>query len=198
MSILLPSKPGFRSGKPRLIDFGVTVTPPMGGPAQRLNRLGNRFGLDITFATAGAAGTGRVLVSRLMQGLTQGVLFYFPQDLDPGDVGYGPCVNGASQTGSHLQLRGFPAEYQVVEGQFFSLVYGGRRYLHAAATDGIAGNDGTLNLPIFPMLRVSPNDGAICEFAGPLIEGFLSGQSLEWQLQQAPYLDVSCTITEAE
>lgn len=197
MSVLLPAKPGFKAGKPRLLDFGVLVVPPTGGPAQRINRLGNRFAIDVEPATSAADGAGRVLVSRLMQGLTQGVLYAFPQDLNPGAVGSGTAVNGSGQTGSVLQLDGFPGGYRVLEGQFFSIIHNGRRYLHAAAADGVANGSGAVALPIVPMLRISPADNAVVEFARPMIEGFLSGNSLEWQLRTAPYLDVPFTITEA-
>ena len=170
MSILLPSAPGFRAGKPRLLDFGATLTPPGGGAAQRLNRIGNRFALDVEVGTSRADVAGRVLASRLMQALTQGALYPFPQDLNPGAVGSGVTVNGGGQTGSTLSLRGFPAGYQVREGQFLSLVHNGRRYLHAAAADGAADGNGGLVLPIVPMLRISPGDGEIAEFAQPMIE----------------------------
>lgn len=195
MSILLPSSPGIRAGKPRLLDFGGTLTPPLGGPAQKLNRLGNRFQLDVELATSPGDTTGRIFVNRLLRALTAGAILPFPQDMDSGLPGT-PVVDGAGQLGSSLQLRGFTPGYQVLEGQFFSIIYGGRRYLHAAA-DNVATGTGQLVLPIVPMLRISPNDGATCEFGQPMIEGFLSGNSQEWALQRDPYLDISFTITEA-
>jgi hypothetical protein len=197
MSILLPASPGIQTAKPRLLDFGATQTPPMGGPAQRLNRLGNRFAIDVTLPPASSFTDGPVFVSRLMQGLTEGVLYPFPQDMLIGAPGTSIEVNGGAQQGSSLQLKGFPAGYTVAEGQFASIIYAGRRYLHAATAATTATSGGLMNLPIVPMLRISPNDSATVEFAQPMIEGFLSGNSLEWQLRTAPYIDVVFTITEA-
>lgn len=197
MSILLPTDPGIKSAKPRLRDFGAWLEPPMGGPAQRLNRIGNRFSVDVDVATSPSTTTGRVIVARLMRGLTAGVMLPFPQDFDPGAVGNAVVVNGGNQTGSNLALKGFPAGYIVREGQFFSIIYGGRRYVHSAAADTAVAADGSVTLPIFPMLRISPNDGAVCEFAVPMIEGFIPGNELAYSLQTAKFLDVSFTVLEA-
>lgn len=197
MSILLPTAPGIRAAKPRLLDFGGWLSSPMGGAAQRLNRIGNRFALDVDVATSRSTQEGRIIVSRLMQGLTAGIIMPFPQDFDPGAVGTATAVNGGGQTGSTLNIDGFPADYLVHEGQFFSVIFAGRRYLHAAAADGAASGTGTIALPIFPMLRMSPNDNAVCEFAQPMFEGFIQGNQVEYALQAAPFLDVSFTVAEA-
>lgn len=197
MSILMPTSPGIRTAKPRLRDFGGWIEGPSGGAAQRLNRPGNRFASDIQVATSRSTDEGRIVAARLMRGLTEGILLPFPQDFDPGAVGDAVVVDGAGQLGSMLKLRGFPAGgYTVREGQFFSIIYGGRRYLHASAADTPTSGGGC-TLPIFPMLRISPNDGAVCEFATPMIEGFITGNQLEYALQTAPYLDVSFTVQEA-
>lgn len=196
MSILLPTSPGIRTAKPRLVDYGSVQTPPLGGVSQRLNRIGNRFSLDVDAATSSSIDKGRVLVSRLMQGMTQGVLLPFPQDF-PNEATGAPVINGGGQQGSALQLHGFDPNAPIFEGQFFSLIFAGRRYLHSIAADTSANNQGAALISLFPMLRVSPNDGAVCEFAQPMIEGYLSGNALEYQLQTAAFVDVSFTITEA-
>ena len=196
MSILVPTPAGIASGTPRLLDFGITQTPPLGGPALRYNRIGNRFALDVTMPSLLTSGIGRVVISALLQGLTQGVLFAFPASIAPGLPG-NPQVNGAGQQGSTLQLKGFTPSYVVANGAFFSIIYAGRRYLHQANADTVANSSGAMALSITPMLRISPNDGAVCEFAVPYIEGFLSGSAQEWKLPASPYLNVSFTVTEA-
>jgi len=196
MSILLPAKPGIASAKPRLLDFGGVLTPPGGGAAQRVNRPGSRFAIDITLPAMSSIIEGRIFLAALMQAISQGALYAFPQDMPVGAPG-SPVVNGAGQMGTTLNLKNFTPSYAGRAGQFFSIVQGGRRYLHFLAAQGIAGADGTVAASIWPMLRVSPDDGAVCEFAKPMIEGFLSGNALEWQLRTAPYVDVQFTITEA-
>lgn len=196
MSIMLPSAPGIQVAKPRLIDFGTTLTPPMGGVAQRLNRPGNRFGIDVTLPSASSTAEGRIYVSRLIQGMTQGVVLAFPQDTPPGVPG-APVVDGPGQSGMVLNIRNFTPNYAAREGLFFSILHGDRRYLHMVSGQIIADGNGKAAVPIFPQLRIQPADGDVCEFGLPMIEGFLSGNAVEWQLQTAPWLDITFTITEA-
>jgi hypothetical protein len=178
------------------VDAGGVQRPPQGSVAIRVNRMGNHFAIDVTPSTARASTEGRILVARCIRALTEGAIYAFPQDLKPGDAG-SPVVDGGGQQGQALNLRGFRAGYQVLEGQFFSLIVGGRRYLHCAMADVTATGGGDMLLPFRPMLRVIPGDGAVCEFAQPMIEGFLGGTDFEWQLQAAPYLDAPFTIEES-
>ena len=196
MSILLPKAPGLRTAKPRLLDFGGVLTPPGGGPAQRLNRVGNRFAIDVDAPPACSGEGVRLLVAALILGMIEGVLLPFPQDITVGAPG-APVVDGAGQLGSTLNLRGFTPRYAARSGQFFSVIQGGRRYLHMIAAQAIADASGKVAAPIAPMLRVSPDDGAVCEFGQPMIEGFLSGNSMEWQVRPERYAQISFTVTEA-
>jgi hypothetical protein len=197
MSVLLPSLPGIRTAEPQLLDFGAVQQGALGGAAQRLNRLGNRFALAVELPPALSATHGRVYVARLLKALTDGAIYPFPQPgLAIGAPGT-PLVNGAGQSGSALVLDGFTAGYAVREGQFFSIIHGGRRYLHQASADTTANGSGQLTLAITPMLRISPADNAVCEFAVPYIEGFVSGDSAKWHLKLTPYHEIAFSITEA-
>lgn len=198
MAILLPSLPGIRTAEPRLLDFGGVQQGAMGGAAQRLNRLGNRFSLSVELPPALSATEGRIYVARLLRALTEGAIYPFPQHgLDIGTPG-APLVNGAGQSGSTLTLDGFTPGYVVREGQFFSIIHAGRRYLHQAAAEATADGAGNIVLPITPMLRISPANNAVCEFAVPYIEGFVSGDSASWRLMLEPFHLISFSITEAQ
>lgn len=193
MSILLPQPRLPNKAVPRLIDKGAVMP---GAVDQRLNRLGNRYALDISYPRLRPEPDGRVLASRVKQAVTQGALFAFPQPgLAIGTPG-APVVNGGGQAGSILALRGFAAGYAVREGQFFSIIHAGRRYLHAAGTDAVAAGDGALALAIVPMLRIVPVDGATCEFAQPYIEGFIPGAAAEIEQTIAKSMLPTITITE--
>jgi len=198
MSIMLPSTPGIRSAKPRLLDFGGVLTPPLGGASQKLNRLGDRYGLAPEMPPLRTEPDGRRWVALLSRARREGAIFAFPQpDLVIGEPG-APVVDGVGQAGMTLNLLGFAAAYIVREGQFFSIIHGGRRYLHMATADTVADGDGKMALPIEPMLRISPSNGDVCEFAAPKIEGWLEGQAVEWEHRLEPYTMVTFTITEAE
>lgn len=196
MAVELPQPRLPQRAVPKLLDWGSDQKAPMGGAFQRLNRLGNRFALEITYPRLKPEPDGRILASRLRRAKTEGALFPVPQ---PGlviGVPGAPVVNGAGQAGLALLLRGFAAGYVVREGQFFSIIHGGRRYLHVADADAVANQAGGLVVGLYPMLRVRPADGAICEFAKPYIEGIVAGASIDLELTAAKAMLPTILITE--
>jgi hypothetical protein len=196
MSILLPAKPGVRTAKPRLVDVGAVQRSPLGATAQRLNRPGNHFAIDVEAPTSRGGDIGRVLIARLILGMEEGLILPFVQDFKPC-VSPDPVVDGAGQAGRTLNLRGWQAAAWAKEGQFFSIIQGGRRYVHMITAQSFAGTDGKMAASIYPMLRVPLDDGAVCEFQLPMIEGFMVGDNLEWQIQTAPFIDVTFSVEEA-
>ncbi|MFA5989679.1 MAG: hypothetical protein WC803_08750 [Sphingomonas sp.] len=196
MPVLLPSTPGTARIVPQLVDFGSIVTPPLGGEQQRLNRLGNRWALTVQLPPMKIEPAGREWAAALNEGVTEGVVFAFPQvDFDVGTPG-ATLVNGGSQTGSTINLDGFSANYPIRKGQFFSVIIGGRRFLYQSRADIAATAGGTVALAITPMIRKSPADNAVCEFAAPMIEGFLQGQGNQWTVDLARTVGLEFTIFE--
>ena len=191
MSITLSPPRGLRVDKPRLVDFGGPLRPPLGGPVQTLHRLGTRFALDFTLPPMRAEPDGRTFAAALMAAKLSGAYLAFGQD--------GPVVDGAAQSGTTLNLRGFAAGYVVRAGQFFSIVHNSRRYLHFASAATTANGTGHMALPILPMLRFLTTDADVCEFAAPIIEGSLSGNEVAWSRPASRYVDFgTLTITEDE
>ncbi len=199
MAVELPQVRLPKSAVPKLVDYGATLTAVQGGASQRLNRLGNRFALTIVYPRLRPEPDGRILAQRVRQAVTEGALFAVPQPgVDLGMPG-NPVVNGGGQAGAMLEIRGFVPGYTVREGQFFSILHGGRRYLHTAGAEVIADGSGWARLAVTPMLRISPANGAICEFAKPYIEGFIDGRtaaSIEHTIAKAMVPEI--TITEAK
>lgn len=199
MSVMLPSSPAPVAAEPAYLDWGGTLRPIFGGAVQKLNRLGDRFALDVAMPPLRTEAQGREWVADLILGQRQGAMIEWPQpDLVIGAPGT-PVVDGSGQAGSFLNLRGFAAGYGVRKGQFFSIVHGGRRYLHMATAAAVADGSGVIApLPIAPMLRMQPSDGAVCEFALPMIEGWLEGDSRSWTLDVARFTGLSFRISEAK
>lgn len=197
-AILLPSKPALKTDSPTMLDWGGALTAPNGGATQTLLRLGTRHAIEFTIPPMKTEPLGRIWSAKLRQAKLYGALLAFGQDgFKIGACG-SPVVAGAGQAGSMLLLRGFQPGYSVRYGQAFSIIHAGRRYLHFAA-DGVGSVNGTLTLPIFPMLRIIPDDGDVCEFAKPMIQGSLAGNSVKWTRMTAPWSDFgSITITEDE
>ena len=198
MSIIIPQPRLPQSAVIRFLDFGGTLTPPGGGAAQRVNRLGSRCAIDIQFPRLRPEPDGRVLMSAIRQALVDGALFPVPQPGFHISAPGAPVVDGAGQLGTTLNIRGFTPEYAGRNGQFFSIIQAGRRYLHHLTYEGIADPTGRMAAAaIWPMLRVSPDDGAVCEFFKPMIEGFLTGNSVEIELSIAKGVPAKIMITEA-
>ena len=198
--ILLPSKPALKTDSPIMLDWGGALTPVNGGAVQTLMRLGTRHAWEIVIPQMPTEPTGRIWASRLRLAKLLGALLPWGQDGFRNRVAGQPVVDGADQAGMVLKLRGVDPRGSIArEGQAFSLVHAGRRYLHFVAAEAVVAPDGTMTLPIYPMLRVIPDDGDVAEFRQPMIQGSLSGQQVKWQRLTAPWSDLgTITITEDE
>lgn len=189
-SILLPRKPGLSNAKIRLLDWGGRLIPWGGGVTQNLLRLGTRSGVEYRLPRMRSEPAGRIWGMKLREGKLNGVIVPFIQDgFRVGAPGI-PSVDGAGQAGSLLAIKGFSSKYGIRYGQAFNLFHAGRRYIHFAAQDAVAEADGRILLPIFPMLRVIPADGATLDFADPMLEGSLSGNEVAWDIGLEPFADL--------
>lgn len=141
---------------------------------------------------------GRLWTGALLEAFMTGetVACRFPQ---PGfEVGPSGAVvvDGAGQAGMVLRIRSATPRYAFRRRQFFSIVHSGRRYLHFVRQQVIVGADGRAEVPIGPMLRIEPDDGDVCEFAKPMIEGKLAGDAGGWKMIPARVQGLSFTISE--
>lgn len=199
MAVLLPSDPYPGAGtSPRYIDYGGELAPALGGPVQKLNRLGDRYALDVVLPPMEAEPTGRVFIQRLTRARKVGALMEFPQlGLVIGAPG-APLVNGAVAGGTSVPVKGLTPGYVVREGQFFSIVVSGRRYLHSSDSEVIANGSGLATLTVSPMLRVPLSNNDVIEIASPKIEGLVQGNATAWDLDLAETIGLSFSIVEAE
>lgn len=198
MTIALPLDPFPNGATPMLRDFGGVLSPFMGGPEIRINRVGTRFGITVTMPPLPSDGTGRVFVSRLIQGRQQRVLMPWPLlEFNPGAVGT-PLINAAVASGSAIAIKGLPASYQSKEGQFFSIIHSGRRYVHMFTVDGTATVGGVLTTSIFPPLRTSLSVNDVVELEQPMIEGHvLPGNEITWEMALDRNIGLSFSVLEA-
>lgn len=193
----LPDEPGPASLSVALLDFGAMLTPPLGGPLQRIERLGNRFRASVTMPPLRSQRDGRIWVSRLIRGKSEGVRMALPlQGFDPGTPG-APVVDGAGQAGRTLSIRGAQPHYRFREGQFFSVVTGGRHHLISVDAETAVGADGKATLPVSPMLRVLHLDGDVLHVGKPMLEGFVIGEEMAWEMQLGHFTGLSFEVHEA-
>lgn len=191
----LPLDPSPRGATPALMDFGAILRGPLGGPLQRVDRLGNRWRISVTMPPLKGA-VARIWLARLVRGKSEGVRMPLPlQGFDPGAPG-SPLVDGAGQAGRALAIRNATPNYAFREGQFFSIVTGGRHHLTMVDGEVIVGADGKATLPISPALRVQHLDGDALAVGGPMIEGMIVGDELAWEMQLAHFTGLSFDVEE--
>jgi hypothetical protein len=201
MSVLLPTTPSPTDGtEPSYLDWGGTLRPIFGGSLQKLRRLGDRFALSVVMPPMFTAEAGMLWVARLIAARRAGgAVLPWPQPGFTPPPSGAPRVAGAGQSGSLLTIEGFsPVDYVVREGQFFSIIHGGRRYLHQAAESRAAVDGRITALAIQPMLRISPANLAVCEFDEPKIEGMLGGDEQTWTPSTARTIGLTFSITETK
>lgn len=195
--IVLPSCPVPNDYEPMLRHWGGVLTPFLGGPEQLVNRVGTRWGVRCVMPPM-LSDEGRLFISRLAQAKTDMLRMAWPLlDFDPGLPG-APKVASATSGGMALPLKGMTAGYQGREGQFFSIVHGGRRYVHMLTADFTASGGGTATAAIFPMLRVALSVDDVVEIAAPMIEGLvLPGDELSWRIGLSSHAEIAFTVMEA-
>jgi len=196
MTITLPSSPAPRAISPHLISRRRDLEPTFGGPTTRVQRLGSKWAIDFDLPPMRYA-DAMAWIAALTRAEGDTVMIDVPQPgFETGSPGT-PLVNGASQAGSFIDLDGFGA-YTAKAGQFFSVIISSQRYLYQVAVDRVAAAGVMTDLAISPMIRRSPADNAVVEFATPKIEGFLSGRETGWTVDVARTVGISFTITERE
>ncbi len=181
---------------PRLLDFGGFLTPTLGGPMQRVDRLGNRHALDVTLPPMRADPEGRVWVSRLKRAKTEGAFMRFPQIGLRNGVSGAPVVAAYVAAGRTVPVAGLQPRCEVKEGQWLSVIHAERRYLYSVDAGVLAGADGTAMLAITPMLRTALSAGDVIELVQPHIEGLIL-EDFGWTIDKARTIGLSFTITEA-
>lgn len=183
-SVMLPSTPACRAAHPSQVSFGSTLTPFLGGPSQRINRLGTRWSWQFSMPPM-QADVARVWIQALARAEENGAIMAVPQDIDVGDPG-APLVSAVVAGGLSLPLKGMTAGYPIRAGQYASIIHAGRRYLHLFTEDVTVGAGGTTTAAVWPMIRTSLAINDVVEIAAPKVEGWLDGK-FEYDILTGPW-----------
>lgn len=183
---------------PYLRDFGGVLTPFLGGPEQRINRLGTRFGVRVTLPPMRTRDQALIIQSRLIQAKSDRLrMEWYQPDFDTGAPGAAK-VSAVVTSGTTLPLKDMTAGYVVKEGQFLSIIHAGRRYMHMFTADATVGVDNAVIPAVWPMLRTNLSINDVVELAPPRIEGLVSpGDELSWQIAVDRLASFSFTLAES-
>jgi len=196
--ITLPDLPAPNGAVARLIDFGGTMRPGLGGALLRLNRQGNRYAIDVTFPPMEAE-EGRIFVARLIRGQREGIRIAMPLlGVDQGSPG-SPVVDDPGQAGLFLNVRSVTPGYQAHEGFWVSIEdESGQHFLHNISGTATANLSGDITLPVEPMLRRRFSSGCTVNLVEPMIEGLIEGDETQWRMSLERTVGLAFTIEEAE
>lgn len=181
--VTLPLPPRLAKISPRLLRFGGDLTSALGGPSQRISRLGSRFAVRVDLP-AMDLDCGRQWIAARTKAEAEGstARLVLAQADAAGVVGVTASAGGAGASLPVSSVAGISV------GLFFSFVVSGHAYLHQVT--GIAGG----TLAIAPLLRVTPAAGNALEFAAPVVEGLLD--DVAWDLDLMRFIGQSFTLTE--
>lgn len=197
--ITLPNCPPIQTQTLKLVSFSIDQTPQLGGPQIRVSRLGDRWAADVVTWPANYAEESRIMLSRLVRGLTDTVLM---RVLEPGmrDLPFGtPQIAAAGAFGSTVPVKGLGAGRVVPEGKFLSIVSGGQRFLYQVTAQVTSDGSGNATLPIYPMLRRQPALNDVVELSQPKMEGFVQGNEYSWEVaSKSRYVGFQFSIQERE
>ncbi|MGB7407148.1 MAG: hypothetical protein WA908_01465 [Pontixanthobacter sp.] len=194
-AVTLPRLPAPRDSKWTELDFGGSVQGSIGGSSQRINRLGNRWQVEIVLPTMDLA-LARSWSQKLLRGRRKGILWPVRQmGIVTGSPG-APVVNSSEEAGDQLRLRGLQPGYVLRTGQAFSLVTGGRRYIYKVAEPQRADASGRAVVEINPPLRAEPMDGDAVEIARPFLQGMV--EDMPADVDTPSHLTGGFTFTIAE
>lgn len=181
---------------PTLMEFGGLLTPALGGPVQRIDRLGSRWAFAFETASMPVEPAGRQWAARLARAKREGALLRITQPgLVIGTPGT-PVVATNIASGRLVGLSGLTAGYVVREGQWISLVVGGQRYADQVTTAATASGSGTVTLQLQNLLRVPLAGGEVVEIASPKVEGWIEGD-FGWDVPKSRMARFGFTVREA-
>ncbi|MES3154340.1 hypothetical protein [Sphingomonas faeni] len=159
--------------------FGGKLQGALGGPAQHIDRAGDRYSQAIETPPMRVQPDGREWHAKLLAAEKEGGLFRISQPgLDIGNPG-APVIAAATLAGTTIPVAGLAAGYVVRAGQWFSIIHAGRRYADQARYAVAADAGGNAAIVMQNLLRVSLAAGDVVEIALPKIEGSVDGVPLD-------------------
>jgi hypothetical protein len=190
--IELPASPVPNGMEPQLLGQGFIQR---GAASLHVDRPGSRYAVTFGYPPM-EPDIARRFIARLLRAKRQGLRVKLPL-LVPQPVSGTPIVDGVGQAGSRLRIRGLSGGFVIREGTWFSVRdAAGNSYLHNVTADVSANGSGVANVEIEPPLRAPLANSAPVEMRAPVIEGFIDGDELSWQVPVSRRLALGFTVEE--
>jgi hypothetical protein len=184
VTVAFPPIPRGAIVSPRMVRMSGDLVSTLGGPTQRITRVGSRYAAEVELPTLDAACAGRWLgavLSAEAHGDTLALVM--PQMLDVSTVG---AVTGTGAAGAaQITYTGLG----LAAGMWFSFTANGRNYLHMVTAVLT-----TTTASIAPQLR-TPMAATVMEIQKPKLEGYCDDAA--WSLEWFKFVGHSFTITES-
>ena len=187
MTVTLPKPPRGTTITPHLIRTGGDLTSVLGGPTQRITRVGSRYSADVEFPPLDAD-CGAEWLACLLEAEASGQTLSLPMPQMIPAAKTMTVLEGSGSAGSNvisIETLNLPPV-----GAWLSVFAGGRNYLHF-----VTAHPGQQQVQVGPLLRVSFPSGTPVEIGTPLLEGFIDDTS--WSLDYFRFVGSKFTITES-
>jgi hypothetical protein len=186
MTVAFPVVPRGTVLTPHVVRVGGDLVSVLGGPTQRITRVGTRYAMDVSLPTLDPACAALWLAAPLTADAVGDTLsLTVPQMIDITGTG---TPLGTGTAGSNVVTFNSGGGTPPAPGMWFSVSVGGRHYLHLVTALLATGK-----IAISPLLRVNLS-AAPMDFHTPTLEGFCGDTS--WSLEWLRFVGLKFTITE--
>lgn len=179
--ITLPDEYTPREANPFLIDTGGILRGGTGGAAGRLNRPGQRWGVEVVMPTM-MPDKARAFAALMTVAKRDGLRLTFP--LGGGEIqgGGAGTVDGSGAAGTSLPAQGLTPGFMLRRGYWLTVQNAeGERFLHAVAEPVRVGTDGKATITLTTALLTTLASGNTILIAKPTIEGVVTSD-VNWVL----------------
>ncbi|PVM90659.1 hypothetical protein [Caulobacter endophyticus] len=197
MAFQVPRLPKTAQVEPFYVDANADMEPVVVGKVQTILRPG-KWGVKVSIPELNPVDARRFCAAQVAHKTEGGPISLSWPQADLAEIPPTVAVDGAGQTGARLAVKGLTPGSTVPGFAFFSFTVSGESFLYCTSGEALVDANGRALLPISPMIRVRPADGAALNFADPQIQGKLETGNVEWSLVRLKHTGVSFMITEIQ